>query len=221
MSEDNLKLWSCYPNENNIEHFESLPSMPSYNEGTEHFFQEDGEHFFQQDEPEANEAEEGEGEVDGYEVEQDAYGYEGFEEPDMEGEGGDYEGEPDDMEGEGGYEMEGEEDYGMENFEDEGESEGEGGSEEEYEGEGGATEDGDDASTPGYENFTETSESEKNMELWTCYPSNKVENFQNTGFLADLKAQLFGTGSNADLYMWIAIVVIIALVYYYMSQEKK
>jgi succinyl-CoA synthetase alpha subunit len=28
MSEDNLKLWSCYPNENNIENFESLQSMP-------------------------------------------------------------------------------------------------------------------------------------------------------------------------------------------------
>ena len=201
MSEDNLKLWSCYPVDNNIENFESL----QYDANGNFYEDEEGE---------------GEGgyEEDGEEVYQD-------DEDSMEYFNNDCEGdnclfhEEGDEEGEGGYIDDGEEVY-----QDEGDEEIETFYEDE-DGEGGYEEDGEevyqddeDVESPGYENFTETANSD--MELWTCYPSNKVENFENSS-LDDLKTRLFGTGPNADLYMYIVIAIIVALAIYYFTSEKK
>jgi hypothetical protein len=217
MSEDNLKLWSCYPNENNIENFESLQTMPLSYEATGNFFEEEaGEGGYGED------GEGGEFEEEDYGGMESMYNIENMENCvgdnclfQEDGEGGYQE------DGEGDYQEDGEGDYqedgeGYEGFEDE---DGESASYEE-EGEGGYEEESEDVTSPGYENFTETA-SEKDMELWTCYPSNKVENFQNSDFLGNLKAQVFGTGANADLYMWIVIAVVVALVIYYVTQEKK
>jgi hypothetical protein len=212
MSEDNLKLWSCYPNENNIENFESLQSMPLTYEAAGNFFQEDGEGGYQED-GEGGFEEEGDYQEDDGGMES-MYNVENME--DCLGDNCLFQ-----EDGEGGYQEDGEGDYqedgeGYEGFEDE---DGESASYEE-DGEGGYEEESEDVTSPGYENFTETA-SEKDMELWTCYPSNKVENFENTDFFGNLKAQLFGTGANADLYMWIVIAVMVALVIYYVTQEKE
>jgi len=227
MSEDNLKLWSCYPNENNIENFESLQSMPLSYEATGNFFQEDGEGDYQEDGEGGFEEEGGDYEDDGgmesmYNIEnmEDCVGDNCLFQEDGEG-GFEEDGEGNYQEdGEDNYQEDGESNYqdgegGYEGFEDE---DGEGGNEED--GEGGYEEESEDVTSPGYENFTETA-SEKDMELWTCYPSNKVENFENSDFLGNLKAQVFGTGANADLYMWIVIAVIVALVIYYVTQDKE
>lgn len=198
MSEDNLKLWNCYPIDNNIENFESLQY-----EATGNFYEDEdeGEGGFEEDGEEVYQDEE-----DGMENFNNCVGDNCLFHEDGEDEG------------EGGYEDDSEEVY--EDEEDDGI---EGFDEEEYEGfedeEEDMYEDEEDIESPGYENFTETANSD--MELWTCYPSNSVEGFQNTNLYDTLKLNLFGTGPNADLYMYVVIAVVIVLLIYYMTSEKK
>jgi hypothetical protein len=200
MSDNNLKLWSCYPNDLN-ETQENFLNIENFEEGDEVY--QDGDAtmdgmammnnmdaslegaVFQDDMCGQN------NEYCNYEEEMiENFEEENYDEENVEGGGEPVDGQDVDYEDEAN---EGFEDV-LENEEEMNENE------EVYE---------DEEVNEGFEN-------DKNLELWTCYPSNNVENFQSVGeSLTNLKSSIYGTSANADLYMYITIALIIVLLIYF------
>jgi len=67
------------------------------------------------------------------------------------------------------------------------------------------------------ENNTEefTSTESKDMELWTCYPSNKKEDFENSSGSTIYSALVnYNDDDMGKLYMYLAIAIIILIILY-------